>query len=346
MEFFNFVRVFRSPTDPISLIDCWMIDDTELNTVAKTSLKSLKNEKILGAKHRDLAWLIQALIEFMDLLQLRFHAGRQWKQNNYLYFEAVATLREATVGMLNGLPRASTGLLRSTLEMLMLHCWWQTKIKEKNGSDKFYCWLRGQRNGPNFNQVIKDNLDALGIPTNDLTIQHVKGVYKQLCSYVHAPLPNESMTTLSQGNQMNNSIDVMRSWMCLATDVLRIILKQFVHLYPQCIFPVDIIKKFGFNPPVGLYFDKYNFVPIMAIFDEAQIEKYRMRLRNHELVQTGVDFYKSRPYLTRDEILQTWDHKLRGDLPNNAADNLEGLYFQGKAETRVSSWALPYSTLM
>ena len=56
--------------------------------------------------------------------------------------------------MLNGSPRASTGLLRSVMEMLMLHCWWQERISRKGSSEQFYDWLEGRRAKPKFRDVV------------------------------------------------------------------------------------------------------------------------------------------------------------------------------------------------
>ena len=59
---------------------------------------------------------------------------------------------------------------------------------------------------------------------------------------------------------------------------------------PQFLFPVDINRKFGFNPPVGMYFDKFNFVPLKAVFGGAQIETYKTRLQDHEFVEGAMSF--------------------------------------------------------
>lgn len=53
---------------------------------------------------------MQALIEFLDLANFNPMARNRWRHNNHLYFEAISWLRDATVGVLIGSPRASTGL--------------------------------------------------------------------------------------------------------------------------------------------------------------------------------------------------------------------------------------------
>ena len=138
MQFFAMARIYRRPEDAISLRDVWTIGDRELNEAAGIACGRLRDEKELAALHREVAWSVQALIEFADLANFTHSGKGRFQYKNYLYFEAAHALREATVGMLNGSSRASTGLLRSVLEMLLLHCWWQKRIERKGNSQQFY----------------------------------------------------------------------------------------------------------------------------------------------------------------------------------------------------------------
>ena len=98
---------------------------------------------------------------------------------------------------------------------------------------------------------------------------------------------------LNRGNVAQIGEAVLRHWLVLARDVLRIALEQLIHLYPQCLFPVEINRKFGFNPPVGMYFDEFNFVPLKAVFGEQVIETYRARLKDREVIEGAMNSYRS-----------------------------------------------------
>ncbi len=135
----------------------------------------------------------------------------------------------------------------------------------------------------------------------------------------------------------------MHHWLVLARDALRIGLEQLVHLYPQSIFPVDICRKFGFNPPVDMYFDTFNFVPLEAVFVVAQIESWRTRLRDHLAVKVALDFYNSRPDLTGDQILQTWDDMEGSRSADRETDDPVALWFMVKAQMRALSMGMTYS---
>ena len=345
MPFFVTAKIYRHPDDAISLRDIWMIGDREMNKAAEVASGYLEND--LADLHREVAWLMQAMIEFMDLINVTHPDRGQWQHKNYLYFEAISALREATVGILNGLPRASAGLLRSVLELFVFHCWWQTQISRTGSSIKFYDWLEGRRQKrmPRFKNVVRDNFKFLAIPADAEAMKQIEHTYGRLCSYVHAPLLEESVTTLAQGNYGHVSVRILKHCLVLARDALRVALEQLVHLYPQSLFPVDITKKFGFNPPVGMYFDQFNFVPLKAVFDAAQIEVYQVRVQDHDVVQAARQYYESQPDLTREQILETWDDNIyKGKITGDSATNDPiHLWFLAKVQHRATLWVLSYT---
>ena len=63
----DYTRTYRNPDDPVSLRDVWIIGDGELNEGGKSAWTYLQDENELAHLHRDVGWLRQALIEFMDL---------------------------------------------------------------------------------------------------------------------------------------------------------------------------------------------------------------------------------------------------------------------------------------
>ena len=343
MEFFVMARIFRHPDDAISLRDVWTFADRELNVLGEAASRRLGDEQRVANLHCEVAWSTQALIEFWDLVNFKRTGKCRVQYKNYLYFEAVHALREATVGMLNGLPRASTGLLRSVLEMVLLHCWWQKRIERTGNSKQFYDWLEGRRPKPKFRDMVENNLEWLVIPGAEAASKNIYDTYNQLSSFVHAPIRKESLTMLNRGNVGRVGAGVLNHWLALARDVLLIGLQQLVRLYPQSIFPVDVCKRFGFNPPVGTFFDKFNFIPLEAVFGLTQIESWRSRLRNHPTVERAMDIYNSRPDLTEEETLQTWDYVKGSSSVDRDTDDPVARWFTVKAQMRAISMRMTYS---
>ena len=343
MHFLAVARICRSPDEAVSLRDVWTINDEEMSRTGEVVCERLRTEKQLTKLHTEVAWSAQALIEFADLAGPKISGEGRFQYRNYLYFEGVSALREASIAILGGSPRAATALLRSVMEMLLLHCWWQKQIERENSTSEFYDWLEGQRRKPDFNDIVRNNFDWLGIPPEGGAMEHVNDVYRQLCSYVHPPIRKDSYTMLSGGNVERGAVPVLRHWFVLARDVLRIVLEQLIHLHPQCLFPVDINRKFGFNPPVGMYFDKFNFVPLMAVFGDETISAYRKQLQDNDFVEGIMRFYESRPDLTHEQILESWDNSEEDDIPADERNNPVALWFYVKAEMRLIAMMLTYT---
>ena len=341
MQFATFARVFRDPRGAISLQDVWTFADGELNTVGEVALEHLRATRELKTLHREVAWSAQALVEFMDLHNFLRPATGPWQHRNYLYFEAMGALREATLGMLIGTPRAAIGLLRSVMEMFLLHCWWQEHLSRKGTTISFDDWLEGRRPKPNFRDVVKDNIRFLGIPAD--AMDQIDCAYRRLCSYAHAPILRESVTVLNQGNVRRSTMDVLRHWLNLARDTQQVALEHLIHLHPQCLFPVDVTRKFGFNPPAGLYFDTFNFVPLDAVLGQEQIKNYRARMHDHDIVRGAMDFYNSRPDLTHRQILETWNDIDDPEAPTDPEGDVEALWFHLKAKMRALSMTVAYT---
>ena len=97
MQFFAMARICRHTDDAISFRDVWAIGAGELNEAAGIAWKRLRDEKELAGLHHEVAWSAQALIEFADLANFTHSGDGRTQYKNYLYFEAVSALREATV---------------------------------------------------------------------------------------------------------------------------------------------------------------------------------------------------------------------------------------------------------
>ena len=346
MKIFTIARIYRQTTDAISLRDVWTITDEELNALAEVADTRLGEERELTDLHREVAWLSQSLIEFADLMSFTPASKGSVQHRNYVYLEAIQALRESAVAMLNGSPRASTGLLRAILEMTSLHCYWQKRIEKTESTKRFYDWLNGRKQKPKFREIIANNLEWLEIPADEMSGEYVQCIYGQLCAYVHAPIHKESLTMLNQGNVGGIDTGVLRNWLVLARDALRIALHQFVYLYPQCLFFVDISLKFGFNWPPGMYFDKFNIVPLKAVFNDSQFESWTSRLKSHPNVEFALGYYNSRPDLTKEQIWQSWENSEEFDGMCRETDDLEVLRLESKLQMRTISMAFAYSQPM
>ena len=94
---------------------------------------------------------------------------------------------------------------------------------------------------------------------------------------------------------------------------------------------------------VGMFFDDFNFVPLTAVLGKESIEDYRTRLRDRERVETAMQFYESRPDLSREQILATWDDEDGTEVGIRELGDPVALSLQAKVRSRAVSMALVYS---
>lgn len=137
-------------------------------------------------------------------------------------------------------------------------------------------------------------------------------------------------------------VDTLKHRFARAYDMLRIGLEQLFHLYPQCLCPVDVIREFGSNPRPGMYFDKYNFVPLSAVFDQETISTYQGRLQGHDLVKTAMRFYGSRPELSEQQIQETRTDDEGVVSKVEKLNDFTASWFCMKAQMRATSMPLTY----
>ena len=345
MELVFIGRIYREPDARIALRDVWNIGKRELNSAGEITERLVQDDQELAELHRNVSWLSQAVIEFADLLGLAFPQRGRWQHTNYLFFEALSALRESAVTSFNGSTRASLSILRSSLEMFLLHCWWQERLFLEETFEPFYEWLDGKKNSPPFRSVIQDNFRSFGLPRSDLSLVKVYETYRQLCSYAHAPLLKESVTTIGQGNRPIVSRSALLHWIEITQITLRIVLEHLIFHKPQSLFPVDVNKKFGFSPPVGMFFDRLNFVPLRAALGEELVEIYRAAAKPTQILQDVMNFYESQADLTTEQILQMWDKNDERDFGEDVPKDIEGRWILVKARMRTLSLAFSYGAI-
>lgn len=346
MEFAFFGRIYREPDAIVTLRDTWFVAEDELNAISGALKKLCQDDPEISKLHRKVAWLSQAIIEFTDLLGMHLPRRGRWQHTNYLFFEGLSALRESAISLLNGSSRASLGLLRTSLEMFLLHCWWHRRLFLEETFEPFYERLDGRKRFASFRDVLRDNHKFLEIPGGESSLNQTYQTYQRLCSYVHAPLLHESITTISKGNRPGGSRAAFVHCLTMSAETLERILQHLIFHKPQSLFPVDITRKFAFSPPVGMFFDQYNLVSLRAALGDSLIEEYRTTATKSQAYKDVMAFYNSQPDLSPEQIQETWNEEEYGsDCKENTPKDIDGRWQLVKARMRVVSMVLSYRAL-
>ena len=117
------------------------------------------------------------------------------------------------------------------------------------------------------------------------------------------------------------------------------ILRLYVYQYPMSLFPINLIRKWGWKMPIGVFVDECSGGIIEEALGKHQADKLREILLKDQEVSEKLQHANSFPALTDDAIWETWhtsSDKRDGlqcpkDIPSMAAQ-LKGL-------VRSTAWA-------
>lgn len=292
-------------------------------------------------------WALFAIVELQDLQEVAIRMGRPFPNtSNYLFYEGLSALREAVLAAHNNTIHASLVLLRTVIELMVYHLWWQSRLEGKNDWRHFRDWLFGspQEKDAGLKRVMREVYDQQCLPTIACGFDDMYSEYSGLCSYVHKPLLAQSLVTLKGSNQPGPSGEAMRFWIERVGAVSACLLDLLVGSRPQALFPFDLCRKFGFSPPVGILFDNSGFAAIKKAMSPKKLNVYREHYASSPLVVSLTDFYNGRPDLSDAEILATW----REEEPQSEAeeatpqDRIAMRYTMMKAKMRAIHWTAAY----
>lgn len=334
----------------LTLKEVWDYQNSELSELGNKNiefLSSAKNE--IEEDYQDLCWTLQAILEFQDLQSTIIPQSGQFLQQNYCYYESINVLREACLSGLNCCLHTSFSGLRSSLELILMHLYWKQKMESKSTHEIFYEWLFTGKHKPNFANLLLFIGKKYNYPINWDIEKRIKKTYSKLCSYSHTPLLNESLTSMKMSNVPGVSENVLNYWVLLLHETAEIILRLLIIAYPMCLFPVDTIVKFGFNTPVGAFFDKFNYVPLKRALGEKMCNEYGLFYKTNIDVVYKLEWFNSRPNLELSEILSTWSENEEGPIPRGISSiedsQINSMIAQIKAKLRVISLGLTYSAI-
>ncbi|MBU1208856.1 MAG: hypothetical protein KKH04_18340 [Proteobacteria bacterium] len=344
MYFDVLCHVFLKPPEHLMLRDIWNIGPGELSDEGSRALEIIDSGKLKDIDLRNVAvWTSFAIQEFQDLQAMPLPKSGKFFNVNYMFFESLSALRESILTGLNGQLHASFAVLRSSCELLTFHYWWKDHLQFADSYDPFYDWLFGSQKGPRFSKVIDDTFRKIDLPPLCTNKETFLSVYGKLCSYAHKPLITEAITTMRGGNIPVVSHELLYFWLDLLERAQRAMLDLAICRSPQALFPVDLNRKFGFNPPIGVLFDKYSFISVERALGPEALNSYRAHFQCRTPPRDILDWYESQPDITAEQILASWSDETplgNEDLPFD--ERVSGGNALLKAKVRASQRAFAY----
>jgi hypothetical protein len=95
----------------------------------------------------------------------------------------------------------------------------------------------------------------------------------------------------------------------LVHPTVRAILDVAVNNSPISLFPVALHRKFGFRPPVGVFFDQSNFLPLQKALGTDEINALRSHYEKRDPPLSQLEWFESLPELDEQSIFDTWQQE-------------------------------------
>lgn len=346
-KFNTIVGMYCESSKELDLQKVWHYDEVELCSLGKKNLEFLYSvESLTRDKYWDLCWTLQGIMEFQDLQKIILPHSGKFLQQNYCFFESLNVLREAFLAGINSCTHISIAGLRSALEFILAHSYWESLKQNESDFKKFYSWLGGEQKSISFKELYLQFIKKYDPPQDWQMIQKIIAIYEKLCSYSHKPLLNESVTLIKESNLPVVSPEILSYWVDIAFETAITILHILIAMYPMSLYPVDILLKFGFNTPTGCFFDKYNAVPLQRALGGEKWNAYRKAFEDNDDVRVLLQMYRSKRDLSITEILDTVseEDKFPSQQDINSRDDnlLIQVIVAQKAKMRSNLLALTY----
>lgn len=329
-----------NPTKPDSLFSLLSLDTSLLTEDGRQILEYLENRQEEPTSHfgyDQFKWKVEAFLCLQDIFSMPVltggNAGNLF-QIQYFYYESKYVLTECILGGLNGQHIINKQGLRNFLEFNLLQNYFFAITQDAGSYQMFNDYMaRGIK--PSNDTLLKKALpaDEFCKPIK----KRVQVELKNLSSrYSHAYNPGDSPKHFGVYTP-DTSFESLYFYVHISA-VLETVFWMYYVNFPMLFFPVDIIRKFGFNPPVGLYITESTSGVIKKATSAADYTLFKDYAATRSVIGDLQHFYDSQPTLTDAEIWETWKED-RGE-----EDNFHTCFAKTVAQQRATQEMLAVDT--
>ncbi|MDQ3012494.1 MAG: hypothetical protein M3X11_17515 [Acidobacteriota bacterium] len=317
-------RIVMVPDDwknPGSLIDI-LGAPKEYLTEQATMLLEFLEQKSFEANTLtdwvDFKWKLLAFFEIQDVFDAQLHDLLKSKQESalnmfhiwYFYFESRNLLAESILCGLQGLYSASSTMLRLFLEFNLLQLYYY-HMSNQTHTFKLLEDYFGTGIHPSWNTVLQRSIpdDAFCRPIKVRLDLHHKSLSK---SAVHAYHPDFSPRQHSASVALP-SFEGIFFWYSTRLMLQAVLWAYYVN-FPMLFHPRDLLKKFGFGGPVGLFVDQTCATAVKRSLKDDEYQEFLQHSQRDGNVAALTSWYEEQSDLTEEQIRVTWNSENHGTL--------------------------------
>lgn len=298
-----------SNENPPSLLKILQLNEKLLSTCAVKTIDYLEKEKTeedTPIKYSDFKWSILAFFTIQDIFEAFIFdesALKNMFQQWYFYYESKYLFMELVLCWLNGFYKAESSLLRSFTEFNLLQLYF-FRITKVTQSYKTLNQYFEKRIAPGWGTLLTKSL-----PKDDFC-KSIKmrlksaldGLSQKSVHPYHPSFSNKQNGNMTPGP----CLEGVYSWVHIHL-VLQPVLWAYYVNFPMLFVPVDLLRKFGFSGPVGLFIDKSQHIIIKNSLSDESYKEFENYAKNQEDVKNLLSWFNSNDDLTDDQILDSWE---------------------------------------
>jgi len=232
--------------------------------------------------------------------------------------------------------------LRPFIELAVLEIYFREKRENEGNYESFQRWFNCKQGQPPFKNTVNYIFNSGDNRKFPVVRERIFAAYRGTCKYVHKPRFDESFAYIRKTNTLEPSLEAIYYWIHFTSIVFQSLLWLYVVSNPMCLFPVDIVKKFGYSWPIGLFADRSNTLIIEKAIGKQDFDTFKNDLKNIPRVKTMLKWYNEQPIKTENEIETSWLNSAKTcEEAKNITRKAERIAFT-KAHLRAILWALSY----
>lgn len=279
---------------------------------------------------QDFKWKVTAFFEIQDLFGTPVYSASNilnlfhlW----YFYFEGRNLLVESVLCGLHGLYAAADAVLRPFLEFSVLQLYYRNVCHASSSFEPIENYFKTGKT-PSWNTALKKAVpdDSFCRPIKRRLDLHFRSLSR---SATHPYTPDFSPRQHSM-SPAQPSLEGIYFWHRTRLMLQAVLWAYYVN-FPLLFSPRDLIRKFGFGGPVGIFAVKQCAVAVKKSLGDAEHSEFLRYAENHEGAKSLLSWYGEQPDLTDEEIAATWDTEHFGELERVFPEG----YAQQTAHTRA-----------
>lgn len=261
--------------------------------------------------YRRLVTSIHGWVAFQELLPLRTRSSAEttvdlarMNLQHFPYYEATLALGESLGSVLDGHPIAARAMLRPFVEQALAEVHVHGGDDERR-IDRYFSFLEGSGPRPKFGNMLDDVFSEPRFQQFPTLEERVRIVYAATSSLLHLQIMDETGIEHLTTNRLHASAHEAE-WVVAAAVAVHRMLALLALRFPMSLFPVDVIRRFGYSRPVGVFADQRLADIVTASFSESDLGAMRESLANDPEVCDLLEWVNSQRELTDAEIDVSW----------------------------------------